>query len=468
MTRVAALALTVLLAACGSESKPVASVELVGHSDLLGRGMNAALAIAGNYVYVGSRTDGEFHEDAGVLIVDVSDPTAPAVVGQIGQPDEALVGMSSRELRAVPDKNWLLVLNFACSPSIHDCRLPRSRFPITGGAAETDNIKIYDISQPTAPVLIGEHDFNSSPANPDASPHEFHLWRDPADADRILLYVSTPVGPPAMQVVDISDPANTTVIATFDPIDDAGLEEPRDSAALLHSVSVTADGRTGFISYETAGMMIIDTSDIADGISDPQIRMLSPIDKRVDYSPPFPDGTHSTVEIPGKPYAILTDEVYPAPAFPGCPWGWARIVDYSDPTTPFIASEYKVEENDPSVCTSAEGGPNLVTVTAHNTTATENVALISWHSAGLEIVDVSDPTNPSRLLRYRPQPIASVATEDPALSGDPVLMWSYPIIKDGLIYVVDIRNGLYILRYDGPLADEINDTAFIEGNSNLR
>jgi hypothetical protein len=45
-------------------------------------------------------------------------------------------------------------------------------------------------------------------------------------------------------------------------------------------------------------------------------------------------------------------------------------------------------------------------------------------------------------------------------------MWSYPIIKDGLIYVVDIRNGLYILKYTGPHAEEVNGVQFLEGNSN--
>jgi len=46
-------------------------------------------------------------------------------------------------------------------------------------------------------------------------------------------------------------------------------------------------------------------------------------------------------------------------------------------------------------------------------------------------------------------------------------MWSYPIIKDGLIYVVDVRNGLYILRYAGPHAAELSSVKFLEGNSNL-
>jgi hypothetical protein len=45
--------------------------------------------------------------------------------------------------------------------------------------------------------------------------------------------------------------------------------------------------------------------------------------------------------------------------------------------------------------------------------------------------------------------------------------WSYPIIRNGLIYLIDIRNGLYILRYTGSHADEVNKIHFLEGNSNL-
>jgi hypothetical protein len=45
-------------------------------------------------------------------------------------------------------------------------------------------------------------------------------------------------------------------------------------------------------------------------------------------------------------------------------------------------------------------------------------------------------------------------------------MWSYPIIKDGLIYVVDLRNGLYVLRYDGRFEREVDRIHFLEGNSN--
>lgn len=62
-----------------------------------------------------------------------------------------------------------------------------------------------------------------------------------------------------------------------------------------------------------------------------------------------------------------------------------------------------------------------------------------------------------------------MAIEDPALSrgGNKVVFWSYPIIRDGLIYCIDIRNCLYILKYTGPHADEVASIKFLEGNSNL-
>jgi hypothetical protein len=47
------------------------------------------------------------------------------------------------------------------------------------------------------------------------------------------------------------------------------------------------------------------------------------------------------------------------------------------------------------------------------------------------------------------------------------MMWSFPIISDGLIYVTDIRNGLYILRYTGRRHESIDKIDFLEGNSNL-
>jgi len=174
-------------------------------------------------------------------------------------------------------------------------------------------------------------------------------------------------------------------------------------------------------------------------------------------------GPHSAVPVPSRKLLVTTEEVYPPPFGAGCPWGHVRIVDIADPAAPVLRGEYKLPENDPSC---AASGP-MIAFTAHNLTTTTNLALATWYAGGLQAIDISDPMAPFRLAEFRPEPLLSVMAEDPGLGGSKVEMWSYPIIKDGLIYVIDSRNGLYVLRYRGLWGEEVSQRAFLEGNSNL-
>jgi hypothetical protein len=166
------------------------------------------------------------------------------------------------------------------------------------------------------------------------------------------------------------------------------------------------------------------------------------------------------------------DEVYGAAARAlgahGCPWGWGRLIDIADPTRPVVRAEYKLPENEASFCEPADTRPTA-TFSAHNPTLTPNIGLVSWHAGGLQAIDLTNPAAPTQLAEYRPAPLLFVVNEDPLLSAGSVertVTWSYPIIRDGLIYVIDVRNGLYILRYRGPMEDEVGDATFLEGNSN--
>src|SRR5262245_64190655 len=139
----------IALAACGDDSAPRGGFEIVGHTDLGARGMNAAIAVAGDIVYVGSRIDSK-----PVLIVDIKDPTNPHVIGEIGMPAEALASMSSRELRATTDPPYLFVLNLRCSPTLHGC---------ASAGGEAENIRQYDISNPLTPLVVGTHFVTGGP-----------------------------------------------------------------------------------------------------------------------------------------------------------------------------------------------------------------------------------------------------------------------------------------------------------------
>ena len=155
----------------------------------------------------------------------------------------------------------------------------------------------------------------------------------------------------------------------------------------------------------------------------------------------------------------------------GCPWGWARMVDISDPEAPTVEAEYREPENVASTC--GEWNPPRTSYSAHNPTLTPHIAFSTWHSGGFQAVNVEDPRAPYQLAEFTPKPLKRVLLEDPRLSSDPdtgrnekVVMWSYAVIQDGLIYVVDLRNGLYVLKYHGAFDKEVQRIRFLDGNSN--
>src|SRR6266568_3686250 len=492
--------------------------QLVGHNPLYHRGMNAAAAIFGNYLYVGNRSDGSdtcpdgsngcTHVHPGILILNISDPSQPDIVGEIGPPFAGNVGITTRELRVWPQQKLLMVMTFRCSHVIHDCAAGNDKqFPF--------NIEFFDLSDPVHPRFIKSY-VPTSAAGQQVKPHEMYLWADPNNPQRALLLISTPTistnpAIPNLMIVDISQvpgggpvtevaegnwndlfPGTNLSTYPFDPASKTGCG-PYNCNLCVHSRAPTADGKTTYLAMEAGQFLALDTSSVVAAPSPPaQVINLhgglltNPADRPVWEQTPLdpaavpdecfrtcPNG-HSAVPIPGTHYALTTDEVYGTftdPSF-GCPWGWARIIDVADPAHPVIISEYKISEDQQSFCGSSRDDPLTEQVTSyssHNPTVLPDLAFVDWHSGGIQAIDLSDPTNPVQAGFFLPKPLGKVALEDPALSEGPnkVVFWSYPIIRDGLIYAIDIRNGLYVLKYTGPHADEVAGFSFLEGNSNL-
>jgi hypothetical protein len=480
---------------------------LVGHNPLFNRGMNAAPAIFDHYVYVGNRSDGSnscgdsqagpgvtpvltptnpdgtcTHVHPGILVVDVANPANPTVVGEFGTElvSGANEGQTARELRVWPAQGLLMVMYFRCSRVIHACPETAQRF----------SIRFFDLAaDPVDPPLIATY-------TPTALPHEMYLWIDPTSPARALLWLSTPtssVDPatPNLIITDISR-ARQGIFSEiargnwnqFFP----GAANPAnyDFDLALHSMTPSVDGTRTYLAYLRGGFGILDTSKVANNqvpagtVENLNDDLLTPV--------PFPTwGTgprcpghtaagcaesHSAVPFPGRPFALTVDEVYgtfTVSSF-GWPWGWTRVFNVAQPRRPHIIGEYKIFQNTeafrPSVDPATE---QFTSYSSHNPTLTRNLALAGWHSGGLQAIDVEDPGRPAQAGWFSPTPLATVALEDPALSRGPnkVVMWSFPIVRNGLVYVVDIRNGLYVLDYAGPRAAEVDRLSFLEGNSNL-
>src|SRR5215472_9809112 len=168
--------------------------QLMGKNPLFHRGMNAAPAIFGNYLYVGNRSDGSntcpdgstgcTHVHPGILIVKISNPSQPEVVGEIGPPFAGNVGITTRELRVWPQQKLLIVMTFRCSHVIHDCPAGTDKqFPF--------HLEFFDLSDPCHPRFIVS-DVPTSAAGRAEKPHEMYLWTDPNNPIRALLKTSTP------------------------------------------------------------------------------------------------------------------------------------------------------------------------------------------------------------------------------------------------------------------------------------
>jgi hypothetical protein len=479
--------------------------ELVGHNGLFDRGMNAALAVYDHYVYVGNRTDGSLpcsqtggvqpcrasenvHVRPGILIVDVADPSDPTVVGEIGPPHASQPGITTRELRVWPEKKLLIVMTFRCSSGIHDCP------PGTDTTFPFD-IKFFDLTDPLNPRFLRSHVTRSAAGTP-IKPHEMYLWVDPRDADRALLWESTPSssvnpGRPNLVIEDISavpsgGPVRLVAEGNWNQLF-PGAETPAnyDFDLALHSMTPSVDGERTYLAYLRGGFLVLDTSAVArndvpagvvESLNDD---LLTPVENRVTWGAGDRCAghteagcaeSHSAVPFPGRPFALTVDEVYGTFTLAsfGWPWGWVRMISVAQPRRPHIVGEYKLHQNT-TAYTPVPGENEFNSYSSHNPTLTRNLALDAWHSGGLQAIDIEDPAHPAQAGWFSPAPLPAVATEDPALSAGPnkVVMWSFPIVRDGLIYVIDIRNGLYVLRYTGARASEVSGLRFLEGNSNL-
>src|SRR5262249_21103681 len=517
---------TITVAPGGGTPGTSSNFLLVGQAPLFNRGMNAALTIFDHYVYVGNRSDGSnscgdlngsgpvapvlpptnpdgtcTHVRPGIQIVDIQDPAKPTVVGEIpasvavpnaaGQP----VGVTSRELRVWPQKKLLIEMAFRCSRVIHAC--PRGNdttFPFY--------LKFFSLEDPVHPQLISTFVPTASRLTGSdglplkIKPHEMYLWVDPNNPDRALLWMSFPtssVNPdrPNLEILDISNVASGGA-----PVDIAegnwnqffpGAADPAnyDFDLALHSMAPTADGKTTYLAYLRGGMLVLDTSSVVADTDDHFLslndKLLTPIANRptwgagnqcAGHTAAGCSESHSSIPIPGTNFELNVDEVYGTftDASFGWPWAWVRLIDVADPAHPTIVGEYKLFQQTGAFRAQEDTATERFTsFGSHNPTVTRHVDFNAWHSGGLQAIDISEPTTPIQAGWFSPTPLASVALEDPALSRGPtkVVMWSYPIIRDGLIYVIDIRNGLFVLRYTGPHQGEIKHIQFLEGNSNL-
>ena len=443
--------------------------DLVGYTDLDRRGMNSPIAVAGDCAYVGDRYfsggDGpDERENGGIAIVDISHPDKPRKTGLI----PPIQVSTQRELRADEGLGILVVEGYSGYINGYESSVP----PHT-----VNYLQVYDIhTDCLKPKLLSTYDFGPR------APHEFFLWKDPKNPGRALAYVTFTYFSPDLMVIDLSDPASPQLVGAYDlGIDQAHKTQdlPGESGSgYLHSLAVSDDGKTAYMATWDYGFYELDTSAFADAPSG-GVGVARPVG--VGH---FDDGhnVHSAVPLPGdRPYVVFTQEDY-ANAGHGCPFGILRTGKLDGAGSATQVGEFSLPENDPAKC-----GEKNATFSSHNPTLFPDLALMTWYSGGLRALDLTDPAHPYETGAFVPKPKFTPELRDDRLFFPPKdtpgtlptdttrpgsteprwtgAMWSYPVVQDGLIYVVDIDLGLYILRYTGQHHEEVDHAPYVEGNS---
>lgn len=421
---------------------------LVAHTDFGrgGRDINGnSLAFAGDCLYIGNRR--ATGPDAGGMLV--LDAASLAIVNELAK----VPGSSQQEHRTVDDLNLLVVEGFN-----------------SVGSVGINILQVWDTTDCRAPVLRSTFDYGAG------RPHEFFLWRDPFNLSRVLIYQTISgqnvagAEHPNLRVIDVSDKDNPQLVATFD-LRDFGV--PRNTEPTfdenvccqdngLHSLSVSDDGTRVYLAQQDAGFLILDSTPLADMVTaalcnpdhtgaNPCLKMVNPDPAgRLDFRPPGPGRTHSAVKVPGKDLVVLTHEFFRSTE---CPWGWVRIVDVRFEPLPKQISTFLLHENLEENCGTV--GPIAIATgsdfTSHNPIPLKNLLLVSWRGLGTRAIDISNPFMPHEVGFYFPQ--TAVGADGNRVR---IHMASYPVIKDGLIYVLDRFNGLFVLEYRGPFREEVD------------
>jgi len=335
-----------------------------------------------------------------INILDVSDPTEPAHLGALDLPS----GSRPVEVRTLPDLDLLVVADLS-----------------SRGLLLT-----YDVSNCAEPTPLG------SLTLPHAA-HEFYLWRD---RSRVLAYGATFTRlSPTLVVIDLTDPAEPVEVARWTAADDG-------VPGILHSLSVSLDGTRAYLAMWDGGFVVAE-------VDLPRIEVVRGLDG--GFSPADYANTHSAVAMQDPNFVLLASEVF------SCPFNGLAIAHISDPAYPEIVSRFTLPENR---CENLPG-PGAA-FTPHNPLVVGELAFVSWYAAGVQAVDLSEPYAPRRAGQF--VPTGEEAAPRSLLGSYPVQMFSYPILRDGLLYVADSQSGLYVLRYTGPRAEQLEDVTQAEGN----
>lgn len=353
----------------------------------------------GEYAYLGSGSGGDV-----LYAIDIRNPAAPVVTDSIVVNTRRI-----NDVMSTPDGKYIV-------------------FTRENSSDRRNGIVIASTEDPAHPRVISE--FTETVT---AGVHSAFVYRQEKYGTHVYL---TNDGTGAMHVIDISDPARPREVAQWKT------DRP-DAGRTLHDIDVK-DGLL-YASYWNDGLVILDVGNGVKGGSPSNPQLVSQFkydlnalyrDVEASGGSGFIRGTHTAWR--HNNYVFIADEVFPASGVRGAKdaavgraYGRLQVVDVSDMANPRSVAWYEPEF----------GG-------VHNVWVAGDTLYMGAYNAGFRAFDISGELRGD--LRAQGREMAHVQTAD--MDGkvqNAAMTWGVVVNpKDGLAYVNDMYNGLWIIRLE--------------------
>ena len=356
----------------------------------------------GKVAYLGTHGGGDR-----VYAIDISDPAKPVIVDSI-QANTRLVN----DMQTTADGNYMVLTR-------------------EGAADRKNGIVIADTHDPLHPKELSQ--FTDGVA---AGVHSVYIYENSKYGRYVFI---TNDGTGAIDIVNITDPAKPTRAGEW------RTNRP-DAARYVHDLDIV-DGLM-YASYWNDGLVILDIGNGKWGGRPEKPVLVSQYKYDLDSlyreveqvsGAGFTRGTHTAWrQRDGGKYVFIADEVYLNGPIKGAKdasssrmYGTLQVVDVSDIQHPKTVAWYTPEQ----------GG-------VHNVWVVKGTLYMGAYDAGFRVFDISGDLRGD--LRAQGREVASLNTADmQGNTANAAFTWGVVVNpKDGLAYVNDFNNGLWILRVE--------------------
>ncbi|MGI9421714.1 MAG: RNA polymerase subunit sigma-70 [Hyphomicrobiaceae bacterium] len=408
----------------------------IGELDIAGGGQ---VYVQGHYAYIG-----HMRPPHGTSIIDISEPKAPKLISQI-ELDSARA--HTHKVRVVDD---IMITNVEMNDR-HAVRRGsgwnRAEADLTArlGRPPSEDEILEELNM-TREQLALMHEFEARPFTEAG----FQIWdvsnkSQPQllkhvrtggigvhrfDMDARYAYISTEMDGYQGNILVIYDLANPSepqeVSRWWMPGQHlAGGEKPHWSGYSHRLHHAMREGDELWAAVWHAGLRVIDISDIT-------------APKTIgsyDYHPPFPEPTHTIMKVPfeigGREIAIAADEEHDHT--PGQLHAGLWFFDVTDRSKINAIGMYHQSECDSPYSRK----PGRFGLHQFQERLTDTRLYCAWFSGGLRVIDFADPTKPTEVAHFIPEPRNGL--EAPQTND-------VDVDDRGLIYLLDRNNGLDVVE----------------------